>query len=78
MYETILKIIDNPQNCPEMSAKEIAETFERFNEWKEFKSGFGLIQRIGEVGYVNFAEGSKKIYTYSELFTYWNTNIKDK
>lgn len=33
MEEQILKIINNPQNCPEMAAKEIAKHFEKFMEW---------------------------------------------
>lgn len=69
MEEQILKIIENPQNCPEMSAREIAETFERFLKW---------ILNNADIGYDNgiyFWMNEDNTFTSKDLFNYWKNEV---
>ena len=73
-YDTSVSLLDWKRN----SAKEISDIFGRFMEWKELHSQFGKIENIDNLLYINFAEGSAKKYTLSELFVYWNEHINTK
>lgn len=85
MKEDILEIID--KNCDQYgymydnAAKEIADNFTRFVEWKDFSIDVGTRLDFDDnpkMYYVAETLYDIKYFDFAGIYSYWITNIRDK
>ena len=77
MYESILKTIKDHfysvNGTPEKSAREIADRFERFNDWCIINT-----YKMYNSNWYGICDIDLTFDTINELWNYWLTNIETK